>query len=156
MANPIGTYSSSFSGRTSSGTNDFFQLRTPSSGYRLEVIELRLFQTSSTTLAMYAIQIARGTGTITNTGTATTIYEWDTGGQGGQGVGGTNQTTLDNLGSLNLAYFVGWNILQEFVWLPTPKYPLIMRAGEKMSLSFITGANLSGLGGNIVWEEYGA
>jgi hypothetical protein len=160
MANPFGTYIISTSGLTTSTTSDFFQLRNPT-GIRAEILEISVFQTGSTALAMNAIRLLRGTGGTGGT-SITTEYSLDTAGV----APGSNIDPYTNSGgafsanvgasTTTLIYFVGWNTLQAAVWLPTPKFPLVLRPSDQLGLSLNVSATISGVGVNIVLELYGA
>lgn len=150
MANPIGTYYAQATSLAVVDNGDFLQLRN-TTGIRIEVLEIVVYQTSDTALAMKALRFHRGTGGAA--GTDVTEREWDQGGQAPLGTVFSLPTT--DVGTLTLDIHRGWNILQEHVWLPTPAFPLILKPSDHLGISLRDNATLT-IGASILWEEYGA
>lgn len=152
MANPVGTYSLSVNGLTVTNANNFFQLRNGSTR-RIEILEIRVFQTSDTALAMNAIQLERGSGGAG--GTAVTEYEEDVSLGSPIAQGFSNATAFSaEVGTLDMVKNIGWNVLQELVWVPPPKYPFILLADDDLGVSLLNSDSLT-MGVSITWEEYG-
>ncbi len=61
-----------------------------------------------------------------------------------------------NVGTFDLLLYMGWNILQEFVWLPPPELALTFAAGTShmvsISLRVAPSAAMT-TGVSIFWEE---
>ena len=150
MANPQGTYYAMAHTLTVSDQGDFFQMRN-TTGNRIEVLEIRVWQTSDTALAMNAIRIQRGVGG--SGGNAVTERSWDA---GGKSVAATCfDTCTGDVGTLDLDIHCGWNILQEFVWLPTPEFYLILQPSDHVGLSLLISDSLT-MGASMLWQEFGA
>jgi len=130
-------------------TGDFIQIRN-GSDTRIEVIEVRVWQTSDTALAMNAVRLHRGVSGAAGTGL--TEREWDNQ-SGTLGVTGFSMPTTD-VGTLSLDIHSGWNILQEWIWLPTPEMPLILMNNEMLGVSLLIADTLT-IGVSITWQTYG-
>jgi hypothetical protein len=130
-------------------TGDFLQLR-GAAGAIVEILEIRVSQTSDTTLAMNAISIQRGT--AGSGGAARSEYEYDTAGPTAL-VTAFSLATVD-VGSVDLAVVAGWNILQEFVWLPTPEMQLHLAASDHLGISLLNADTLT-VNAQVTWREIG-
>ena len=103
---------------------------------------------------MNAIRMRRGT-TGTVGGGVVTEEKWDEGGLAVSAVEAVSLPTGD-VATITLGYTRGWNILQEFVFLPTPEFPMILRgSAEKLGVSLLNNDTLT-LGWGILWQEFGA
>lgn len=152
MANPIGTFSLSVSGLTVTDANNFVQLRNGSTT-RAEILEVRVFQTSDNSLMMNAIQLERGTGGTG--GDPITEYEEDIRGSAPVLQGFDNGSSFTGqVGTLDMVKNIGWNILQEMIWVPTPRYPFILMPSDELGISLLNTDSLT-IGCSITWEEYG-
>ena len=61
-----------------------------------------------------------------------------------------------NVGTLDMVKNFGWNVLQEFVWVPQPRYPLILLASDHLAVSLLNAPGVTlEMGVSMVWEEYG-
>jgi len=150
MANPIGTYYQQATSLAVVDNGDFLQLRN-TTAIRIEVLEIVVYQTSDVTLAMKALRFQRGVGG--SGGTALTEREWDVAGQAPAGACFSLPTV--DVGTLDLDVHRGWNILQEYVWLPTPAFPLILKPSDHLGISLRDNTTLT-IGCGILWQEYGA
>jgi hypothetical protein len=150
MAHPVGVFYTQANGLSVTDTGDFIQLR-GAAGVRIEVLEIRVSQTSDTTIAMNTIRLHRGTGGAAGTGL--TEREWDIAGAAPAATGFSLPTT--DVGTLDLDVHCGWNILQEFVWLPTPEFPLVLAASDHLGVSLLAADTLT-MNASILWAEYGA
>ena len=59
-----------------------------------------------------------------------------------------------DVGTVTWDLVCGWNILQEFVWLPTPRFQLFMGASDTLALSLLNTDALT-IGCSVIWEEFG-
>lgn len=147
---PYGTYSTTSSGLAVSNTDDFFHLRNPGN-IRVLIREICVFQTSDLDIASNSVVIRRNTGGIGGTGELEFKYDILMADPGAVAI--TFPTTnLD--ASPDLERKLGWNLLQEVVWLPTPSYPLILLQNQNLSLSLESSDSLT-IGVNVSWQEYG-
>ena len=129
-------------------TGDFFSLIGGTTPWRF--IGLRVWQRGSTTLFMDAIRIHRGVaGGITGTPT-----EHKYGTSGPVATVTASQLPTVDVGTDDLDVGVGWNILQEAVWMPTPKEWIPCQASDDIGIAKegTTGHTLVGV--TAVWEEY--
>ncbi len=132
---------------TVSTVNDILQLRN-STTMKAYIHEIRVWQTSDTVLNMNAIRIRKGTGGAT--GTATTVNKFDPS-DGNSSVTGFSLPGT-NVGTFTFDLHAGWNILQEFIWIPTPKMQLFIGLSTHLSISLLIADALT-MGVNVVWEE---
>lgn len=137
-------------GLSVSTTNDIVQLR-GAAGVIIKIHEIRVWQTSETTLAMNGIRLIRGTGGATGTGLVEREFDI---------VGSAPAATAFSIPGTNVAtgvdfdFEAGWNILQEFVYLPTPALRLHMAASDELGVRLINSDTLT-MGVTILWEEIG-
>lgn len=130
-------------------TGDFLQLRN-GAGVICRIHEIRVWQESDTTLAMNTVRIQRGVGG--SAGTGTSEDEMDIVSPASAATAFTLPTT--DVGTLDLTIQCGWNILQEFVWLPTPDIQIHLAASDELGLSLRVADTLT-IGASIWWEEIG-
>ena len=128
-------------------TGDFFGLLGSTTPWRL--IELRIWQLGTTTLTMETIRISRGT--LLAGGSGLTEYEYGTAGPSPT-VTGFSLPTTDV--TPDLIYPMGWNLLQDTVWLPTPRMVIPCKANDDIGVGQFTGTAHTGVGCTAVWEEY--
>lgn len=152
MADPIGTYCVSQTGLTPSFSNDFFQLRNPG-GVRVELLELRVFQTGSTAIMNHSLLLLVGTGG--SGGTALTEYEIDTVGSDAVATAHSNAGGITSISTFTLMASLWWVNIHETVWFPTPSFPGLLRPGQQFAVAIGTGQPTF-VGISLVWEEYGA
>lgn len=129
-------------------TGDFFALVGGATPYR--VLECRVWQRGQTTIAMETVRLRRGTGSAGGTA-LTTEAEYTTAGPApvSQAVSlPTTDVTSD------WEYRIGWNLLQEVVWLPIPELWLPMKANDDFAIAQDSGTAHTGVGCTVVWEEY--
>ena len=150
MATPGFIYQTSAHNVSVSDNGDFFQLRNGATSI-VKILEFRAWQISDTALAMAAIRLDRGTGGAG--GNAMTEYEWDSGGPASSVTTFNLATTDANSAGQTLAYAGGWNILQEFVFLPTPEFQLYLSPGTNLGAS-LEAADTLEIGFSCVWQEY--
>lgn len=143
------TFVATTSGLSVTDTGDFLQLRS-TTGVICEVLEIRCWQTSDTTLAMNGIQISRGASGAA--GSDVTNHEWDIAGPGAVADAFSLATT--DVDTLDLDIRCGWNILQEFVWLPTPEFQIHLAASDHLGVHLVNTDSLT-MGWTIVWRETG-
>lgn len=129
-------------------TGDFFQLVGGTTPYR--VLEIKIWQRGSTTLTMETIRIHRGVGG--SGGSALTEYEFGTAGPAATVAAASLPTT--DVGTDDLIYRTGWNLLQESVWLPVPRIIIPCKANDDIGIAKETTTAHTGVGVNVVWEEY--
>ena len=143
------TYSSSTSAVTSpADTGDWFQLRN-GAAVTVEILEIQVFQHVETTLVMNALELRRGTGGAGGTGM--TEDEWQTLGTTPLATAFSLPTT--DVGTADLTLTYGWNILQPFVWLPTPEIYLHLKPSDHLGIAAVVADSIAGVGCNIIWRE---
>ena len=153
MGAKVGTYIARDAGLSVTDTGDVFQLRMPSTR-KATILSIRLWQTSITSLFMSNVRIRRGVGGAG--GAAVTEQEYDTETAGPGGVVVSLPTT--DVGTIDWEFTDGHNILQPFIWLPTPAEQLVVMASDHLGISWGTTNGMpftSSAGFNIIWEEEG-
>lgn len=141
-------FSVSMENITLSGDNgDFFGLLGSTTPWRL--IELRVWQRGTTTLTMETLRINRGT--LLAGGAGLTETEYSTAGPAPT-VTGFSLPTTDV--TADLTYRMGWNLLQDSVWLPTPRMVIPCKASDDIGVGRETTVAHTGVGCQAVWEEY--
>jgi len=128
-------------------TGDFVQLRN-SSTLSVVIHEVRVWQESDTTLAMNTVRLHRGTGGAA--GSAMTERELNQGGPAAVVTGFSLPTT--DVGTLTGDMQSGWNILQEFLYLPIPEDRIILAASDHFGVSLRVADTLT-IGCSVIWEE---
>ena len=142
-------YVTSTSGVTSlADTGDWFQLRNGASCI-VEILEIRVFQHVETDIQLNGIRLARGVGGAAGTGL--TEYDYDVNNPAPVATAFSLPTT--DVGTLDLEIRCGWNILQEFVWLPTPEIQIILHASDHLGIAPIVADAIAGVGCSITWQE---
>ena len=131
-------------------TGDFFALIGGGTGYRL--LELRVFQEDLTTLTMEALRIHRGTGGAG--GTELPEYEYSGVGNAAPTVTAFSLPTTD-VTTDDLSFYMGWNMLQEAVWLPTPVLAIPCKGADDIGITTASTTAHTGVGVTAVWAEAG-
>lgn len=129
-------------------TGDFFQLVGGSTPWRL--LEARIWQRGTTTLTMDTVRLHRGTGGAG--GSALTEYEYATAGPAAT-VAALSLPTTD-VSTDDWIYRIGWNLLQEVVYLPIPRLWTPFKANDDLGIAKETTTAHTGVGVTVVWEEY--
>jgi len=142
-------YTANMSGQPTTDQDDFFRLK-GAAGVLCKVKEIRVWQTGSTTLAMNGVQFVRGTSGGTG-GTALDEYKMDITSVAASATAFRLPTA--DVATTDLTVKVGWNILQEMVWLATPELEITLGATQILGVRLLVGASLTGAGLNIIWEE---
>lgn len=129
-------------------TGDFFQLRNGTNAL-VELKSIRVFQTSDTTLAMNAVNIIRG-----DTGAGgVAMVEHEYGNiTGPTAVAAALSLATTDVTNADLSFWGGWNILQEFVWLPTPELQIELVRSDHLGLALAVADTLT-IGVNVIWDE---
>lgn len=154
MAESHGVYCAGFGGLSPTGSNDWCQIRNGTgSGHRVEILEIQVWQTGSTTPGVARLSLVCGdSGTGTNTLTKRKIDE-------GQQNSDSNIVVVHspsgNVANVDRMVTVGWYKTSDFLWMPPPKMPFIVGSGHHFAMYFAEGGGSTGVGFNIVWEEYG-
>lgn len=143
-------YQTTASGLSVSDTGDFFQLRN-AAAVVCYILEIRVWQTSDTDLAMNGIKFHRGASGAGGTGL--TEYEWDVSGIAASATAFSLPTSDVSADDLDLRY--GWNILQELVLLPPPNLSWRLAASDDMGLALVNADTLT-VGCTVIWEEEAA
>ena len=135
---------------TVSGDNTFVLL---GGGNQYVIHEIRVWQTGTTTLTMEEIIIERGIGAAIGNGTGVTEYEND--------VDDNVQNTMYVWGTTSveptpITFEIrgGWNMLQEWVWLPTPDIQLFCQGTDDIGISFESTTAHTNVGCQITWQEF--
>jgi hypothetical protein len=151
MKQKQGQFTASADSVAVSDATQFIQL-IGAAGVCIEILELRVFQTADTAIALNGIVIERGVGGAG--GTAATVSKWVAG--GAAAVGTVNHAAPSSeVGTLDFTYRVGWNILQEAIWLPTPEMQLWLRPSDDLGVR-LTGTDILTIGYSLTWNEYDA
>ena len=132
------------------GIGQFFQLRNGSANTCL-IHEVEFTQTSVTTPTRVIIRLLRGTGGTG--GTALTEYRYDTAGQAPVAQG-FSLTFTATVGSLDLIYDVGWDILGPMMFRPQPNDRIALKANDHFAMSLAQPTAMT-LSCRVVWEEIG-
>jgi hypothetical protein len=146
-----GQYSVSFEGLAVTDNSQFLQLL-GASGACAEILEVRIWQTSDNTLAGNAIHMERGTGGAG--GTSQAIDEWIIDAPTAVLTANRDAPTTEVTG-VDMNIRIGWNILQELVWLPTPEMQLWLKQSDDLAFSLVTADSLT-IGYTVTWNEYDA
>ncbi len=112
------------------------------------VHEIRVWQTGTTTLTMDQLRITRGT--LAAGGAA--LVERDMDPTDTAIYTGVQLPTTDVTADYEL--HMGWNLLQEFVWLPTPRIQLLLNDGDDLGIGREGTMAHTGVGFSITWEEW--
>jgi len=136
-----------------SDAGDFIQLRGGASR-KCIIKEIKVWQDSATTLAMETVRIHRGTG-AGNAGVALTVRSVDI--TSAAAVATSFRLPTADVSTLDLDIHDGWNILQAYVWLPTPEIEIEVTAGQDLGISILNGpgTTITKVGASIFWEEIG-
>lgn len=144
-------YSIALSGLAVTGTNEFLQMRNIANR-SARIHSISVFQISTPSLAMNGIRLNRGTGGSGGTDRSSLVRKGDNV-DTNAGIAPFELTSTP-ISSVDWDAFRGWNILQEYVWLPTPRMQIELAASNHFGLSLVTGATLT-IGLTVVWEEKG-
>lgn len=143
-------YMASVAGLAITTTNDIIQLRNTTDRAVL-IHAVHVSQTSELTISqMHVINLRRGV----SGATGDALNEWENdvsdtdAGVTAVSEPGTNVDTSDWDG------LFGWNILQEFVWLPTPEMRLWLAASDHFAVALLNADTLT-MNATIFWEEFG-
>lgn len=127
---------------------DFFLLAGGTTPWRL--LEVRVFQRGTTTVTMDSIRLHRGTAGAG--GGAVTEFEYTTAGPAATVVATSLPTT--DVGTDDWEYRIGWNLLQEAVFLPIPELWVPFKANDDLGITRATTTAHTGVGVQVVWEEF--
>ena len=131
-------------------TGDIFNLE--GNGTRpYRVLEARIWQSGTTALTMNSLAFRRGV-IVTAAGTAVTEKKYTTDGPAAVCVARSLPTT--DVATDDWDYGMGWNLLQEVVWLPTPEVYLPCNGAQDFGISQVEGIAHTKVGVQLVWEEY--
>lgn len=146
-------YSIARSGITTVDGGDFFQLRN-TTGRKVKILSLYVFQVVGTTLLMPGARITRGVGGAGGTARTTSIMSLDPT-DAAAGMTAFELPTTD-VGTVTWEGLRGWNILQEFVYLPIPDIQVPMAASDHLGIGTLTTGSIANVGIMIDWEEAGS
>lgn len=134
---------------------DFFSL-SDAAANAARIIEVRVWQRGTTTLTMDTLRFLRTVGGSPAGGTGLSEREWDVSGAvAGRAALSLPTTDIETGGTLDWEYRVGWNLLQEMVWLPTPELQLHLASTAEFAIQTETGTAHTGVGYSVTWIEYG-
>ena len=128
-----------------------FGLLAGTTGTRAKIHEVRVWQTGTTTLTLDVIRISRGSAGAG--GGAMTEYDMDIGDTAV--LVATSLPTTD-VGSIDYQLHLGWNLLVEAVWLPTPDMQLVLNDGDDLGIGRVGTTAHTGVGFSVTWEEFGS
>ncbi len=131
------------------GTSALFVMTGGARAWRL--LELTIFQVGTTTLTMEEVIIERGD--TASGGTSQSVYSYNISDVATTGVY-SNATAITEATTITWQARRGWNMLQEFVWLPTPEIQLPVEVGDDVQVILGSSTAHTGIGVNVVWEEY--
>ena len=148
-------YSCPLIGTSVSAVQDLIELQAPD-GNSIVVHEVRLSQEDIAVTEFFGLKFHRGTAT-------------GTGGTAGVEValGGAGEPVADGLVELHnttqsvetsILYTFRWNVLTEFLWLPTPEMrPTLVASGASFFIVELetTPSGATNMFGSITWEEFG-
>ena len=129
--------------------NDIIQMRN-GTGETAEILAIQIFQTTETAIAnaMNGLRLNRGAGGATG-GTMTVRKMFVGDAASGMTVVSAPGTSV---GTLDLDELAGWNVLQPFVWLPTPDFQIFLAASDHFGISLEITDTLT-VRGSIWWKE---
>ena len=130
---------------------DFFQLR-GAAGATAVIHEIRVWQRGSTTLTMDTLRLRRGTAGAAGAGI--TEFEYNTGGSAPIFLAFTLPTT--DVGAIDWEGAMGWNNLQEQMWMPPPRLQIPMKVDDDLGIFEASSTAHTGVGCFIAWEEFTA
>ena len=145
-------YSIARSGITTVDGGDFFQLRNIA-GRSVKILSLYVFQVVGTTLFLPGVRATRGVGGAAGTDRTSSIMSLDPT-DAAAGMTAFELPTTD-VGTVTWEALRGWNILQEFVYLPIPEIQVPMAASDHLGIGTLTTGSLTNVGIMIDWVEIG-
>lgn len=128
-----------------------FGLLAGTAGTSAIIHEIRVWQTGTTTLTLDVLRFSRGSGGAG--GGALTEYDMDIGDTAV--LVATSLPTTD-VGSIDYQLHMGWNLLQEAVWLPTPRQIMKLNDGDDLGIGRVGTTAHTGVGWSVTWEESGS
>lgn len=148
--NSRGMYGASARNLSVTDAGDFLQLRNASD--QLVVIhEIRVFQEPATpTLVLNGVNIRRGI----NGAVGSSHSEWLIGKSGAAAGAAAFSLPTTDVDTADLDFFFGWNLLQEWVYLPTPETRIHLANSDHLGVALNADATAT-IGWLIIWEEYG-
>lgn len=129
-------------------SGDFFQL--VGSTVPWVLLEVRVFQRGSTTIAMDSLLLHRGVGGAGGTGL--TEFEVTSAGPAPTVVAASLPTT--DVGTDDWQYRQGFNLLQEQVNLPIPELWVPFGANDDLGITRATTLAHTGVGVQVSWAEF--
>jgi hypothetical protein len=131
---------------------DFFNLEGGSASMAAEILEVRVWQRGAVTLVMDSIIMRRGI-IVTPAGTAVTEYLYDAAGTANQWIARSLPTA--DVASTDLEIGVGFNLLQQAQWLPTPELQIPLKANDDFGIFTSSSVAHTGVGIQVSWAEFG-
>lgn len=130
-----------------------FLLLAGTAGTRAKIHEIRVWQDALTTLTMDGLRFSRGAGG--SGGAALTEYDMDPGDTAV--LAATSLPTVD-VGTIDYQLHMGWNLLQEALWLPTPDQQLWLNDGDDLGIGRIVTSAVAhaSVSVSVTWEEFGS
>lgn len=116
-----------------------------------EILEVRVWQIGTTTLTLDEISLHRGAGAAI-AGTTVTEYEYDS--LDTAVMVARSLPTVD-VATLDLKYTLGWNLLQELLWLPTPTLQIPLKELDDFGVFREGSVAHTGVGCSVTWLEHG-
>ncbi len=151
---PIGQYQARDSAYAVTAAGDFFQLRNESTDRRAEVLEIRFGQTTLTSLEILRYAFNIGTNGGGGSALAERSYLSDHPAAACEALSDNTDFTTDVTAS-TFEYGGVWNVLQEFVWLPTPEIKIILEPGSNLGIALDDAPSGSAsMTCNVIWREY--
>ena len=152
---PIGMYHASAAGLAVTDTGDFFQLRAV--GVIAVIHEVRVWQENLVTLELNTIVMGRDSTGGGAAGSALTEREFSPSTTAPASTTHSLPTTDVDAGTLTWDLHCGWNILQEFVWLPTPAMRVAVYPDDDFGISLrVAPSGSQTTGVSVIWEEFQA
>ena len=149
MADTRNTHTASFTGISSAAdATDVFAL-IGGTGAIAHILEIRIWQIALTAVTNEEIIIVRGTGGATGVG----VTEYDYWAGDTPILTAVSNPGTDVATGIDLEIRAGWNVLQPFVWLPTPQLQIPMKEDDDLGISFLSTTVYTTLGCQITWEE---
>jgi len=128
-------YSASFVGVAVTVAQDLFEINAPATA-SVMVHEFRVGQVTKTTTEFLRINVARSTGASGSGGSAVTPIPLDVLDTAFAGTCEANNTTIAT--TLTVVEPLIWNVVTEYIWMPTPECRILIGPSGRLVFSLIT------------------
>lgn len=119
------------------------------------ILEIRVWQSNIIVLEQAPIMLERGT-TGGSGGTDVGADKMDTNSPNAGATVSDSATAITDVATIDWSKPLGWNMVQEAVWLPTPETHLILKPSDGLGISLLaTPDGSTTIGWSIDWTEEG-